>query len=75
MVLENKRTGEPQMKKIRCVETNTVYKSLSEASRAIGINISNLSGVCNGKVGYKTAGGYHWEYIKPEKKTRKKKGV
>ena len=71
----NKRTGEPQMKKIRCVETNTVYKSLSEASRVTEINIGNLSSVCNGKVGYKTAGGYHWEYIKPERKTRRKKVI
>ena len=71
----NKRVSEPQMKKIRCVETDTVYKSLSEASRVTGVSIGNLSSVCNHRVGYKTAGGYHWEYIKPEKKTRKKKVI
>ena len=48
-------------KPIICVETNTVYKSASEASRQMGISRSHLSNVLNGRK--QTAGGYHWKYL------------
>ena len=69
----NKRTGEQQTKPIKCIETGIIYKSLTEASKSTGLSMGNISSVCNNRVGYKTTGGYHWEYIKPEKKPRKKK--
>ncbi len=37
-----------------------VFKSITEASKVVGIAGSNISGVCNGKK--KTAGGYRWQY-------------
>ena len=69
----NKRTGKRQMKPIKCIETGIIYKSLTEASKLTGLSMGNISSVCNHRKWFKTAGGYHWEYIKPERKTRKKK--
>lgn len=71
----NKRTGEQQMKLIKCIETGIIYKSLTEASKSTGLSMGNISSVCNHRKWFKTAGGYHWEYIKPERKTRKKKEI
>lgn len=47
--------------KVRCVELDTVYKSMSFAARALGLHQSNIYKVCVGK--YKTTGGYHFEYV------------
>lgn len=47
-------------KKVICVETEVIYKSLTEASKQNGIALSNLSNCCNGKI--KTCKGYHWEF-------------
>ena len=52
-------------KKVRCIETNIIYPSISEAERQTGINNSHISEVCK-KNKRKTAGGYHWEYCKEE---------
>lgn len=79
----SKRRSEKLSKSIRCVETGKIYKSLTEVCKVHNLNLGNVSNVCNNKVGYKTAGGYHWEYIesddflgiKPERNTRKKKVV
>lgn len=49
---------------VMCVETNTQYKSISEASRITGVYHSNISAVCRGK--RKSAGGYTWKYIDTE---------
>ena len=49
-------------KPIRCVETQIVYEGVFAAYKNTNINMSNISSVCNGK--RKTAGGYHWEYVK-----------
>ena len=47
-------------KKIKCIETDTVYCSMAEASQETGVNSNAISHCCRGK--QKTAGGYHWEY-------------
>ena len=47
-------------KKVICVETGIVYKSMSEASRDTGVPLGNISYCCNGKL--KSAGGYTWKY-------------
>ena len=47
--------------RIRCVETNTVYGSVSEAAKELNINRSGISNALRGKA--HTAGSYHWEYI------------
>lgn len=46
---------------VRCIETNIVYCSQSEASRQTGISQSSISSVCRGET--ITAGGYHWELV------------
>ncbi len=46
-------------KKVRCIETNTVYASLADAKRMTGVN--HIGSCCNGKL--KTAGGYHWKFV------------
>lgn len=45
---------------ILCVETNSVYFSIREAERLLGISHTMISRCCKGK--QKTAGGYHWQY-------------
>ena len=51
-----------RVKPVRCIETGVEYPSVSEASRQTGI--SHIHQVCKGD--RKTAGGYHWEYIRKE---------
>lgn len=51
---------EATSKKVVCVETGEIYKSLSEAGRQLDISFKNISNVLRGKS--KTAGGYHWKY-------------
>jgi hypothetical protein len=38
------------------------YPSAREASRQTGINSAGIIQCCNGKYGFKTAGGYIWKY-------------
>lgn len=52
---ENKR-------KVKCVETGMVYNSIADAGRESKINYRNIHSVCAGL--RKTAGGYHWEYVR-----------
>ncbi len=56
-ILMNK-TGFDDMP-VRCVETNTIYRSTRDAWRETGISFSHISECASGK--RKTAGGYHWE--------------
>lgn len=39
------------------------YKSATEAARAVGTSIGNISKCANGVYGFKTAKGYFWRYI------------
>lgn len=48
-------------KPIRCVETNTVYKSIREAAKVHGCCDSAIGKCLTGKA--KTSCGFHWEYI------------
>lgn len=47
-----------EKKSIKCVETNEIFTSLSEASKKYNISVGNISSVIHGK--RKSAGGYHW---------------
>lgn len=47
---------------ILCVETNIKYDSLRDAFKNTNINFHHIAEVCKGQ--RKTAGGYHWKYIK-----------
>ena len=46
-------------KKVKCVEKNLIFESISSASKNLNINRSMIEQCCNNK--RKTAGGYHWE--------------
>lgn len=48
-------------KKVRCIETNTVYDSILQASEETGIHKGNIVQVCKGK--RKSCGGFTWEYV------------
>lgn len=47
-------------KKVICVETNIVYKSIAEAQRQN--KCYHICNCCKDTSSYKTAGGYHWRY-------------
>ena len=49
------------MKKVICVETQEVFRSVAEASRHTGVIATNISAVCKNR--RRSAGGFHWEYI------------
>ena len=48
-------------KKVRCIETNEIFKSTKYAGEKFNINYSDISACCNGR--QKSAKGYHWEYV------------
>ena len=50
-------------KKILCVETNTIYKSIQEAANAVNACRSQISEAAKGSNNHKTAKGYHWKFI------------
>ena len=55
-------------KKIICVETNTIYDSISSAKRWLeSLNKRGDISQCLKKGKNSTAGGYHWEYIEEKK--------
>lgn len=56
----NERAAAAISKAVRCLDDKKLYPSMKEASRQIGINISNISRCCNGK--RKSAGGLHWMF-------------
>lgn len=49
------------VKAIICIETGTLYSSVTEAAKSIGIAKSNISAAARGL--QKTSGGYHWKYV------------
>lgn len=48
-------------KKVKCIETNKIYKSIKEASKDVGVFDGHIIKVCKGL--RKTTGGFHWEYL------------
>ena len=46
---------------VLCVELNTVFKSISEASKHLGVSPRSIHNVCNGI--RKRTGGYTWKFI------------
>lgn len=53
----NSRRAEKCYKKVRCIETGEVF----ESCKATGVNPCSLSGHLHGR--YKSAYGYHWEWV------------
>lgn len=58
----NRGANNQRARSVICVETQKIYGSLREAFRDTGIKHSSISSACMGKS--KTAGGYHWQYVK-----------
>lgn len=56
----NRKIIEAHLKRVLCIETGEVFKSIKDAHRRTGINQSNISQACLGK--RKTAGGYTWKF-------------
>lgn len=46
---------------VKCIETDTIYLSIAEASRETGIGRECIYACCRGKT--KTAGKLHWQYF------------
>lgn len=51
---------------VLCIELNKKYNSIKEASEDLKIYKTSISHCCANSKHYKTAGGYHWRYIKEE---------
>ena len=49
-------------KKVICKETQIIYNSTTEAANAVGVFPSNITNCAKNK--RRSAGGYHWEYVK-----------
>lgn len=49
------------MRPVRCVETGEVYQGAIAAARIAGVSPTRIYGCCNGD--FRTAAGYHWEYL------------
>lgn len=62
---EKIRQNSPVKKRIYQFSTDNdfiaLYDSLSDASRATGVSVQNISNMAQGR--YKTAGGYVWQYV------------
>lgn len=62
---KNGKKGAKKLSKpVRCIETGVIYPSCIEAERCTGISNASISHCCNGR--YKTAGGFHFEFINRE---------
>ena len=62
-VSKTKTNNTYNTKPVKCVETGIIYPSTREAARQTGIRNTNISSCARKQYGYKTAGGFHWEYV------------
>lgn len=60
----NERMGKTHRKPIYCIELDKIFDCQSFVCKELGINPGQLSGVLNGTTRHKTAGGYHWRYVR-----------
>ena len=51
-------------KQVLCIETGVIYPSAHEAGRQMNLDFSEIARVCRGYRNRKTAGGYHWKFVK-----------
>ena len=56
------KTSKPVLQYTKSMELVAEYKSAQEAEKITGINQGNISMCCNGRYGYKTAGGFIWKF-------------
>lgn len=59
----NSQCGESNAchKRVRCIETGIIYKSIAHASKDTGTRDDSISSVCRGITG--KAGGFRWEFV------------
>jgi hypothetical protein len=50
-----------------CLDTGTVYESVTHAAASTNTKTANVSRVCKNRRGYKTAGGLRWAYLYTQK--------
>lgn len=55
----NMKINAKKRKSVKCIETNVIYNSITEAEKQTGY--THISDVCLGT--RKTAGGYHWKFV------------
>ena len=60
----NDMINQPRRKTVRCIETNVIYPSSRNAGKQTNTDYRRILEVCHKKYGRKTAGGYHWEFVK-----------
>lgn len=56
------RVAEANGKSVKCIETNEIFISASEAGRQKNISVIGIRNCCRGI--QKTSGNLHWEYYK-----------
>lgn len=56
-----RRLNQSKAKKVRCIETDTIYPSTHEVERQTGFRQGNIAATCRGE--YVQAYGFHWEYV------------
>ena len=61
-MLGRKGENNPKSMAVICVENNKVYPSITIAGEKLNIDVGSITKVCKGQ--RKTAGGYHWQYVK-----------
>lgn len=58
----------PNAKSVLRIEDGKIFPTIKEAAENVGITYFHIGEVCNGK--RKTAGGYHWQFVKETKNAR-----
>lgn len=56
-----KHIGETHSKRVRCIENNTIYPSITAAAKELNVSISGISQQIKGV--YSHVKGYHFEYV------------
>lgn len=59
-ILLEKQPEKSKIRAVRCINTGIIYKSVSQASKILGLNSSNILKVCNGE--RKTTNGMKFEF-------------
>ena len=58
---EKLKNSYPFMRKIYCKETDTIYKSIQDCARQLGLDATAICAVCKGR--HKVHKGYHFNYV------------
>ena len=59
--VKNRQSNQGSPRMVRCIETNQIFRSITEAADFLKMSNANIIAVCNGRT--KTAGGYHWRFV------------